>query len=212
MRRIHKGAEPRSLREHRRSGGDYDGYAGKDELREALLKEQGFLCCYCMRRISAKAMKIEHWASQADNEDKLVDYDNLLGACTGGEGQPPRLQTCDTHKGKSKLTVHPARVPPDCTKVVQYPANGEAKSEDGSIHQDLHVTLNLNTETLVKNRRNVILRVITELSSKQKNGTWPDGFLEKERLKWTSLDGEGKHLEYCQVAVYYLEKKLKKKA
>ncbi len=46
MRRIHKGAEPRSLGEHRRSGGDYDGYAGKDELRDALLKEQGFLCCY----------------------------------------------------------------------------------------------------------------------------------------------------------------------
>ena len=212
MRRIDKGPGPRSLGEHRRAGGDYDGYAGKDELRDALLKEQGFLCCYCMQRISAPAMKIEHWASQADNDDKRLSYDNLLGACTGGEGKRWKHQTCDTHKGKSKLTLHPARVPPDCAKVVQYPSNGETMSDDEDIQRDLDETLNLNTETLVKNRREVLYGLTRDLLGKRKNGTWPEGLLEKERLKWTSLDGAGMYLEYCQVAVYYLDKKLKKKA
>ncbi len=41
MRRIHKGAEPRSLREHRRSGGTYESYKERHDVRAALLREQG---------------------------------------------------------------------------------------------------------------------------------------------------------------------------
>jgi hypothetical protein len=41
--------EPKSLRLHRqKSVSNYDNYAEKDDLRRALLEEQGYLCCYCM--------------------------------------------------------------------------------------------------------------------------------------------------------------------
>ena len=42
---------------------DYDGpnfTLVKEAIRKALLKEQGYLCAYCMSRIEGE-VKIEHW-------------------------------------------------------------------------------------------------------------------------------------------------------
>ena len=52
MRAITKGPEPVSLTAHRQTPHcDYDNYAAKDDLRNALVSEQRGLCCYCMGRI-----------------------------------------------------------------------------------------------------------------------------------------------------------------
>lgn len=51
---IRKQHEPESLRRFRLTpGADFDGMpaAEKNELRLALIKEQGYICAYCMRRI-----------------------------------------------------------------------------------------------------------------------------------------------------------------
>lgn len=51
---IKKGKEPISLTEYRASGGrkfdDLDS-ATKKDIRDSLLKEQGYICAYCMKRI-----------------------------------------------------------------------------------------------------------------------------------------------------------------
>ena len=52
MRYIRKGDSPESLlRYARNKNAYYDGYREKDDVREQLLQEQGYLCGYCMRRI-----------------------------------------------------------------------------------------------------------------------------------------------------------------
>ena len=52
MRAITKDPEPMSLTVHRQTPHcDYDNYAAKDDLRNALVSEQRGLCCYCMGRI-----------------------------------------------------------------------------------------------------------------------------------------------------------------
>ena len=85
---IKKGAEPKSLKEYRsQPNATYEDFRDKDDIREALLKEQGCLCAYCMSRISKDKMKIEHWISQkseeGDGEEKALDFHNMLGVCTG---------------------------------------------------------------------------------------------------------------------------------
>lgn len=66
---IKKGAEPKSLKEYRsQPNATYEDFRDKDDIREALLKEQGCLCAYCMGRISKDKMKIEHWISQKSEE------------------------------------------------------------------------------------------------------------------------------------------------
>jgi hypothetical protein len=62
VRAIAKGPEPASLTAHRLTPHcDYDNYAAKDDLRNALVTEQRGLCCYCMSRIhnGPETMKIE---------------------------------------------------------------------------------------------------------------------------------------------------------
>ena len=102
MRHIAKGNEPPSLTTHRLSPHcDYNNYAAKDDLRDALIREQRGLCCYCMGRIwnGTTTMKIEHWQCQAHHPAEQLNYRNLLGACLGGRGQPGHLQHCDTRRG-----------------------------------------------------------------------------------------------------------------
>ena len=77
----------------------------KEALGKALATEQGHLCVYCMSRIGDHDMKIEHLYPRHDEMGKgaelSVEYTNLFASCRGGEGEPKRLQTCDTHKGNA---------------------------------------------------------------------------------------------------------------
>jgi uncharacterized protein (TIGR02646 family) len=75
----------------------------KSELRDALVKEQFFICCYCNDAIKRKPLdtKIEHFLPKETYKQTIFDYQNLLAACNGGEREPerPRKLHCDTHKG-----------------------------------------------------------------------------------------------------------------
>ena len=71
----------------------------KKTLRESLLKEQGYLCAYCMRRINdAQDTKIEHYKARTPENE--LQYHNLLAVCKGGEDGLPSARCCDTKKDK----------------------------------------------------------------------------------------------------------------
>lgn len=69
MRYIEKHAEPKSLAEYKKQKNAYYDGCNKADIRRRLLEDQGYLCAYCMRRISDESsvdggvppMKIEHW-------------------------------------------------------------------------------------------------------------------------------------------------------
>jgi uncharacterized protein (TIGR02646 family) len=209
MRHIRKGREPRSLQRHRQvQHATYDNYAEKEQLREALLQEQGHLCCYCMQRISIDRMKIEHWASQEDYPEQQLLYKNLLGACLGGEGKSKRQQHCDTRKGRARITVHPADGKRNCEHYIRYLGDGTIDADEPTIRADLEETLNLNLGWLKTNRKKVVDAVIERLKKKRNQGTWARGELERELELWSRPNEHGKYQEYCQVAVHYIRKKL----
>ena len=62
----------------------YKKYPNKNHLREALLKEQGYICCYCLGRIQIGSMSVEHWLPKSKFNVFETDYNNLLGCCQGG--------------------------------------------------------------------------------------------------------------------------------
>jgi uncharacterized protein (TIGR02646 family) len=72
----------------------------KSELREALVKEQFFICCYCNDAIKRKLLdtKIEHFLPKETYKQTIFDYQNLLAACNGGEREPERPLHCDSYK------------------------------------------------------------------------------------------------------------------
>ena len=95
---------------------NYNNYSEKDDLREVLLKDQEFLCCYCMRRVQSpteEKMKIEHFKPYSiyngtnGKPDLTLEYTNLFASCKGGEGGPKNLLHCDKTKKNSEIKLNP---------------------------------------------------------------------------------------------------------
>jgi len=131
MRRIEKGREPEILGQQRRVSREAldAGYreVNKQPLQAQLCKEQGFLCAFCMQRISAdgNGMRIAHFFPQSryikaqsdpslspvPDESSPLDWKNLLGVCHGNQfGNTRAHATCDNRQGNETLepALHPA--------------------------------------------------------------------------------------------------------
>jgi len=82
MKFINKKNFCRELSTIHKSGGSYDSLDKKtqSQVLQDLLQEQGFLCGFCMRRISEKDATIEHLIGQNFNhaENKGYDYNQLV--------------------------------------------------------------------------------------------------------------------------------------
>ncbi len=51
----------------------------KTKVKELLLNEQSFICCYCQQRIKAdKQTTIEHFIARDVDPTKMFDYDNIF--------------------------------------------------------------------------------------------------------------------------------------
>jgi uncharacterized protein (TIGR02646 family) len=225
MKQINKLTEPNSLVQHRANQpAYYDGLplAAKDELRQNLLSEQGHICCYCMKRIPEKVvtdgrisydMKVEHFQCQYNFPTLQLTYTNLFGACTGNEGKPKNLQTCDTKKGDQALTINPISNAPNCETLFKYNSEGEISSIDNNeeINRQLNEVLNLNMQTLKEGRSQVYLEVQRKIESESRqiaNRQLKVRFFEQERNSWLNRN-VNKFKPYCMVAVYFLTKKIR---
>jgi uncharacterized protein (TIGR02646 family) len=211
MRGIQKGQEPIELREYRsQPGAHYNGpmfTPVKEKIRERLLRDQGDLCAYCMQRIYDETMKVEHWHCQDLYPNEDLQYWNLLGCCPGNEGQEGRNQTCDTRKGNKQLQYNPANASHDIVSRVRYGGDGKIKAPDQAFDRQINEVLNLNYPRLVDNRKAVVDAVIEKLRSSQ--GRRSPGEIRRVRDEWTRVDADGKLPEYCGVAIYLLDKRLR---
>lgn len=206
--------EPRTLVETRSTpGATFDG-CNKNDIRKALLLEQGYLCAYCMRRINNKLKKgkpntrIEHYLAQSTDENLRMNYSNMLGVCDGNEGQPEHLLHCDQSRKNTRLSINP--LDPRCEDLVQYRADGKLYSRSEDIDEELKTILRLNNENLVKGRRQAI-DTARDAMMKRSRGRTSQSFsrssLTREIAKWKSKKNQ-RHIPFCQAAIAYLEKKL----
>ena len=215
MRVISKRREPASLTAHRQTPHcNYDNYAAKDQLRNALVTEQQGLCCYCMGRIYAKpeSMKIEHWKCQSNYPSEQLSYQNLLGACRGGHGQPAHKQHCDTRKGDSDINWNPADPAHHIETRIRYDLDGSISSGEADFDRQLNDILNLNLPVLKKNRKHLLDVVLHWWKSEKVRIGGPvphDRFVRKR--DWF-VGGTGALSPYCQVAVWWIEQRLKRMA
>ena len=212
MRKIAKGPQPYGLAHYRsRPDAVYDGphfTEVKEKIRISLLAEQGHLCAYCMQRISANAMQVEHWQCQHNFPARQLDWQNMLGVCRGNQGQPKNSQTCDTRKGDADLCLNPADNAHHVRLEICYTRDGKIHSHNSEFDTEISQTLNLNWYRLVQNRKGVWDGITEALA--RRDGTRTRSQLQKLLAKWNRPDDEGKLREYCDVVIYYLEKKLKR--
>src|SRR5690606_16736558 len=192
MKDIQKGREPPSLTQHRQARGSFeDPGPWKQDLKRALLREQGALCCYCMGRIDLDAMKVEHWRAQHGHRDSQLKYRNLLGACSGSQQNPTHeghdIRHCDTSKGSRPLQLDPVA---GVEHKIRYGfAEGRIFSDDPAADHDLDKILNLNAQNLRRSRQAVI-QALCEGFAKKYPKAWSAEVIEREIQRWSSRDGE----------------------
>lgn len=102
----------------------------KQDVKEALMDEQGYICCYCERRIQNNNAHIEHFRPQSDPETDSLDYSNMLCSCqrTLKKGAPRHCGNLKSYWYDEELLVSP--LDPDCEERFLYHADGRIKAAD----------------------------------------------------------------------------------
>jgi uncharacterized protein (TIGR02646 family) len=105
MKHIIKQSEPIEFRKWKQQANEdwqptYDNLSGdvKKSVKESLMAEQGYICCYCERRLEINDSHIEHFQPQHDPAVDALDYSNILCSCQDRlkKGDP---RHCDNLKG-----------------------------------------------------------------------------------------------------------------
>ncbi|WP_375514570.1 retron system putative HNH endonuclease [uncultured Nostoc sp.] len=104
----------------------------KPVVHDALLKEQGYICCYCGMRITRTTSHIEHLKPRSTYPNLALEYTNLIASCQGESEEPPTVPVHCGHKKKywydENLMVSPLEI--NCADFFKYPASGEIQPTD----------------------------------------------------------------------------------
>lgn len=209
MIKIEKGKEPQSWTTHRLTPGAV--YEATDDLRDALLADQGYICAYCMRRIPVsdkgcdETTRIEHVKPQnLLSREEAMDYGNMVICCPGAISSTAAKDChCDRHKGNIPVKISPFSQ--EDIDTISYKNDGSISSSDSDFDKDLNETLNLNNPLLKANRKTVRAQLAESFSRRQMRKS----DFEKLLTAFSSKDSEGRRKEYCGVAISYIKKKLR---
>lgn len=202
-------------------------------VRAALRRDQDSLCAYCGRRLilppqdleeqerrdrgdddPGNCMKIEHFEARSARPERMFDWDNLLGVCSGHvviNGQA--IETCDSARGNRPLHIHPVNHPQDPAELFpihdghQRDAHGRPRLGEvlprGDDAQTDTTTLNLNAAHLVEDRAGVIRDLRVKLSK-------DDSAPAIQRLfRVATIPGSDGLPPYAHIAAAYLSRKLR---
>lgn len=139
MKQITKSAEPREFavwksddKMSRRPNWDRVRSHVRSVIHESLMREQGFICCYCESRISMDDSHVEHLRPRRRYRLLQLDYSNLLCSCLREQaaGEPSH---CGPRKGSwfdEEMFISPLQE--DCETRFRFTANGEIHPRSSS--------------------------------------------------------------------------------
>ena len=221
IKKIRTGKGYRELLQIHQAGGCYEDTKDdnsknppiktRTNILQDLLQEQGYICAYCMRRISLENATIEHIIGQSYKDEdgkeigkgKDTDYNNMLAVCNGNSCK--KGNHCDKSrsesqsKGRVKLFISPLKK--SQMENIRFTHSGKIYyknlDEESKENFDLNKVLNLNCSALVESRKR-ILENIRKLHNYNKDRA------KKLLETWEEKNPEFK--EYCQIAIFELKK------
>lgn len=188
MKYIEKKTEPAELIDYKKTPGVcYEDMASRPAVRtpvkQSLLEEQGFICCYCGQRIANDSnTNIEHLKSRKNYPHLDLSYENMLASCDGGSGKRSERDSsgkrinkkypefCDAHKKEFDIPVHPLQL--DCAHHFVFDSDGQIiyDEEDQSAEETVR-RLNLDNAVLNNMRREAIAKYTHETHTEEE---WVD--------------------------------------
>jgi uncharacterized protein (TIGR02646 family) len=155
----------------------------RNAVKQALLDEQGHICCYCQNTIETT---IEHFVPRSIDATRMFDYDNLFVCCKGGE-EERQNQTypsfCGSAKDNKELGVSPLEI--DCqTHFDYFVIEKEDKIQIGvkgitNEGVDAIKILNLDNDELRKKRGEVLSPYLDEMLTREEVIKIHDSFLQQ---------------------------------
>ena len=208
MKHIQKDPEPGSLTSYNQRLGNRTpnwksfNKSVKTDVYHALLKEQGYICCYCGISIARKNCHIEHYRPKSKYKHLTFNYTNLIASCQGEDEQRPTKPVhCGHKKGgwfDEDLMISP--LDPKCPDYFKYTGSGEILATDNPDKQDAAETtihrLALNINKLTKMRRKAIdaaLQVVQGLD---------DTEIKILAQAYQELDSEGRYTPFWAAIAY----------
>lgn len=199
MKYIQKSAEPTSLSTWKIKQGakiptwkSFGRTVVKGQLLEILLKEQGYICCYCGVAIDKGSCHIEHFKPQGIDETVKFDYFNLIVSCQGEDQQPRVPVHCGHQKDNwydEKLLVSPLIA--NCAEFFKCSAAAETTIEK----------LALNIPKLQRMRKAAIDAELELLADEDFNEEEIRNIIKD----YLELNNDGKYQPFCAAIVYILE-------
>ena len=213
MKYIQKSAEPTSLSTWKIKQGakiptwkSFGRTVVKGQLLEILLKEQGYICCYCGVAIDKGNCHIEHFKPQGIDETVRFDYFNLIVSCQGEDQQPRVPVHCGHQKDNwydEKLLVSPLIA--NCAGFFKYSAAGEIlPTEETSKKLAAETTIEklaLNIPKLQRMRQAAIDAELELLADEDFNEEEIRNIIKD----YLELNDDGKYQQFCATIVYILE-------
>lgn len=175
-----------------------------------LMKEQGYICAYCMRRIPERHNRphatIEHIDPQSKSSvQKGLDYQNMLAVCSGNRNaNSPELKTCDARRENTELSLNPLQA--NTISTIAYRSNGRIYSHDPKVDDELNRVLNLNcaARDLIRLRKSALTTMLMTI----RNKGW-DGNKEKYRTLLQHYQQEtDMKTEYVGILISWLAKRV----
>ncbi|TAE76242.1 MAG: TIGR02646 family protein [Bacteroidetes bacterium] len=226
MKHIQKNKkEPIELTEDKKVFNSFESLSGeaKKAVQEALLDEQGYICAYCMQRISTERNKklnkprieIEHYLPQQTYPNEVLNYQNMLGVCNGNINNT--LHCDKTMNGKSDGTIILKKLNPldkNCEKLIAYQKDGKiiSKNNDIDVENDLNQILNLNHTQLCQNRKIALDKYYDDFKKQNNDRTkWNKVLFEKFiEEKLIPKNKKGQFKEFVNFLIAFFEEKKEK--
>lgn len=216
MKYIRKGKEPEEFTNWKNLENDDwkpswdDNFQSPEKpiVHEYLLKQQGYICCYCGMRIDRKNSHIEHLKPRTAYPDLALDYTNMIASCQGESEQPPPQPVHCGHKKRywynENLMVSPLDA--NCENFFRYSGSGDILPTDESAKKVAAETtieqLGLNIPKLTRMRRAAIEGILQGV-----NGLTNEEIEEfAEALK--KPDTNGQCTPFCFAITYILNQYL----
>lgn len=164
----------------------------KEEVKNSLMKEQGYICCYCERRLTDGDSHIEHFNPQSNNAVDPLNYSNMLCSCQDRleKGEPRHCGVLKDNWFDNQLLVSP--LAPDCERHFAYTADGEILGSDDAARMTI-AKLGLNINKLSALRKGAIEPFLDENLSEQEYSQFVSDYLGKNTDGmfvefWTTID------------------------
>lgn len=189
MKHIHKGAAPDSLTRWTALGNEnwQPAYSNmpqdiKKAVKEALMVEQGWLCCYCERHLTDEDSHIEHFHPQSNPEVDPLDFSNMLCSCQSQlkTGQPRHCGHLKEDWFDPDLLVSPLQ--PGCECHFAFSGIGEimpADNDDRAASETI-ARLGLNIKKLQDMRKNAIEPFLDDRLNAEDVRNFVKGYLDRD--------------------------------